>query len=257
MAKDDTLLTDTDDTNADDSTDDDALDLLTVEDTDKVDKDDDADDKDGGDDDDKDDADAKDDSDDDSADSDDDKADDKADDDKDGDDKKDDDKKDDDKKDDKDDTDSEDIEIDIPEGGQVDAENLDKFVALAKDLGLNKKQAQKIFDLNVEFAKAETVRFEADRAEWLKTIKSDEDFGMDNFEKSKELAKRAMKRFANDELKGLLDATGFGDHPDVFKLMVNVGRAMGEAEFFDGKGNLGDEDRDTADVLFGDMTGKK
>ncbi len=68
-----------------------------------------------------------------------------------------------------------------------------------------------------------------------------------------------MERFGSPELDALLIASGFGDHPDVFKLMTNIGRAMGEADFLEGKGNLGDDEKDTADLLFGDMgaDGKK
>ena len=138
----------------------------------------------------------------------------------------------------------------------VDKEVLAEFVTLAKTLKLDSEQAQNIIDLQVKLAKKSSDDFDIQRAEWVKASKEDADYGLDNFPQSQEHAKRAMQKFGNDSLKTLLDDSGFGDHTDVFKLFVNIGRAMGEDSFVDGKGNLGDtSDKHAADVMFDDMKG--
>ena len=143
--------------------------------------------------------------------------------------------------------------MEFPEDVVVDKDIKEKFIATVKELGLSSEQAQKIVDLQVELAKKSSAQFDADQLKWRQECKDDTDFGGDKFDESLVLAKKAMDKFGSPELKGLLEATGFGDHPQVFKLMTNIGRAMGEADFLEGRTNLSNDDRETADVLFDDM----
>lgn len=136
---------------------------------------------------------------------------------------------------------------------QVDDEVLGKFKDLAKELGLKSEGAQKIFDLQAELAKKQAEGYEAEQKAWQKELKDDPDYGQDNYEKTVTSAKKAMNAFTTPELRQLLDNSGFGDHPEVVKFAANVGRAMGEADFIDGKHTLSNDDKRSADVLFGDM----
>lgn len=125
------------------------------------------------------------------------------------------------------------------EGVEVNKEALEVFVKTANEAGLNAEQAQKFVDLQMDMAKKQVESLAAERKTWVEGIKSDPEFGGAQYEKSLETARRAMQQFASPELRALLNATGFGDHPEVFRLMVKIGKAMGEAKF-----TTGDQDKD-------------
>lgn len=144
-------------------------------------------------------------------------------------------------------------EFKLPDGVTLDPGTLTEFQEMAKTLELSQEGAQGVVDLQVKLTQKAAEQLAAERKEWVKAIKADEDFGGGKFKESTELARRAMGAFGSKELRGLLDATGFGDHPEMFRLMVNVGRKMGEAEFVEGKSKPGKGDSTVEKRMFGDM----
>jgi hypothetical protein len=121
-------------------------------------------------------------------------------------------------------------EFKAPEGVNLDKARLDEFTAVAKELKLPADAAQKVVDLAI---KAETARAEAHAqqvSEWAEAVKADKELGGDKLTESVATAMKAID-LGPPELKELLNASGLGNHPAVFKWAHAVGKALSEDTF--------------------------
>lgn len=92
----------------------------------------------------------------------------------------------------------------------------------------------------------------------MASIKVDPEIGGEKLNANVELARKAMGRFGTPAFRQLLDDTGFGDHPEFFRMMVKIGAAMGEAEFIDTKArSITSEPDSLAQRMFGNMVPKQ
>lgn len=119
----------------------------------------------------------------------------------------------------------------LPEGFELNAEIADEFKAFAKDLKLSQESAQKNVDFGVKlinkFEEQKAAAFEAQRETWRNEIKSDKDFGGAALPENLGYVAKVFDQFAPD-LRELFATTGFGDHPQVFKAFVRIGKAISE-----------------------------
>ena len=120
----------------------------------------------------------------------------------------------------------------VPEGMTLDAAMLEQAMPLFKEAGVNQEQSQKLLDLystkmqEAEQGKLDT--FNQLRQEWADKSKSDPEFGGDKFDENIASAKAALDKFGTPELSKLLDDFGVGDHPEMIRFMVSVGRLTQE-----------------------------
>ncbi len=167
----------------------------------------------------------------------------KGDDDKD---KSDDDKKEDDKKeDDEDDKDEDkepgepldlsDLEIDLPEGMELNQEALTDLGALTGELNLSKEDATRFVPVGVKLIEADRAAqaegYETTRGEWRDTTAADKEIGWkDETEQKKQLAiaDRGLNAIGTPELRTLLNQTGLGDNPEVIRAFYKAGLAAGD-----------------------------
>lgn len=140
-----------------------------------------------------------------------------------------------------------------PEGMTVDAAMIEQAMPLFKEAGINQAQSQKFVDLyaakmqEVEQGKLDT--FNQLRQDWVKQSKSDPDFGGDKFDENIASAKAALDKFGTPELSKLLDDFGVGDHPEMIRFMVSVGRLTQEDTPGNGaRMSLGQ--KSTTDILY-------
>lgn len=128
--------------------------------------------------------------------------------------------------------DAPDLELKVPEGFEVDAEAMDALKALAKESGLKPEQAQKLVDMHVGVQKALVERADAAIAEHAKAmqaaVKADKEIGGAAFESSLKVAKATLSRFGTPELVAAVDESGLGNHPELIRLLVRVGKATSE-----------------------------
>lgn len=122
----------------------------------------------------------------------------------------------------------EEIKLKFPDGATVDEALLGKFVPLAKDLGLKSEGAQKLADLFVEAQKAVETRHMETITQWAEEAKADKEIGGAAFDANLAIAQKAMSRFLTPGLKEVLGKTGLGNHKDVIKLFVNIGKSISE-----------------------------
>lgn len=138
------------------------------------------------------------------------------------------------------------------EGVELDTEALKDFEPVARDLNLTNEQAQKLVDAypkilaGVQQRQAEA--WQAQTEQWAADVKADKEIGGDKLTANLSAAQRALDLFGTPELKEYLNTTGLGNHPDLVKTFVKIGKAMSEDGMVDGS-NQGQ--RSAAEVLYG------
>lgn len=143
-------------------------------------------------------------------------------------------------------------EFQAAEGVELDTEALKDFEPVARDLNLTNEQAQKLVDAypkilaGVQQRQAEA--WQAQTEQWAADVKADKEIGGDKLTSNLSAAQRALDQFGTPELKEYLNTTGLGNHPDLVKTFVKIGKAMSEDGMVDGS-NQGQ--RSAAEVLYG------
>lgn len=121
-------------------------------------------------------------------------------------------------------------EFKAPDGIELDKARVAEFTAIAKELKLPADAAQKVVDLAIQ---AEVKRAEAHAtqvADWAAEVKADKVLGGDKLAESTAIAMKAID-LGPPELKDLLNSSGLGNHPAVFKWAHAVGKALSEDTF--------------------------
>lgn len=135
----------------------------------------------------------------------------------------------------------------VPEG-YYDPAVADRVSSVAKDLKLPQEAAQRLLDV----AAAEVTAYKAQSAAntdrivagWETTSKADKEIGGVDYEKNVGLAQAALKKFGTEALlKGLSDS-GFGNHPELVRTFMRIGKAMKEDDFIGGGNDSGSAPKD-------------
>jgi len=123
-------------------------------------------------------------------------------------------------------------DLQAPEGAQFNPESLGEFKALATEMKLPKEQAQKLADLGVKAIQRQQEQFmqaiAAEHARWAEASRTDPEYGGDKLDESLGLANRALSEFASPEMLKLLTENKLGNHPEIIRTFVRVGRAISE-----------------------------
>lgn len=123
-------------------------------------------------------------------------------------------------------------EFKFADGVKVDEARLAKFSETAKGLKLSQEQAQSLADIYAEAVaegqasqqKAWTEMVDG----WAEQARTDKEFGGANFEANVGLAKKVIDKYGTPELRETLNQTGLGNHPDLIRLLVKVGKDISE-----------------------------
>ncbi|EAA1242393.1 peptidase [Salmonella enterica subsp. enterica serovar Ohio] len=143
-------------------------------------------------------------------------------------------------------------EFQAAEGVELDTEALKEFEPVAREMNLTNEQAQKLVDVypkilaGVQQRQAEA--WQQTTEQWAADVKADKEIGGDKLTSNISAAQRALDQFGTPELKEYLNTTGLGNHPDLVKTFVKIGKAMSEDGMVTG-GN--DGQRSAAEVLYG------
>lgn len=136
--------------------------------------------------------------------------------------------------------------FDAPEGVELDKAQVDQFKALAKDLNLPADKAKAIADIAI---KAEVQRREAFAAQtkaWGDAVAADKELGSPE---NQALARKAIDTFGTPELREILNVTGLGNHPEMVRLALRIGKSISEDKVL-GKSAGEAPARDFASLLY-------
>lgn len=124
------------------------------------------------------------------------------------------------------------IELKFPDGVALDTKLMDGFKATAKEIGLDSPKAQQLADLYLEhqqaLAKAHEEEARAVVAQWRAEVDQDKEFGGAALQENLALAAKAIDRFGGEELRQVLEQSGFGDHPAFVRAFIRIGKQLRE-----------------------------
>ena len=140
------------------------------------------------------------------------------------------------------------------EGLLIEPARIDAVLADGKAKGWSKEQVQEA--LNSEhgvinsYVEGEKAKLKQEQDAWYEAAKSDKEIGGDGFTVNVELGKRVIDRFGNDIVKKILVETGADVHPEIMRMFVRIGKAMGpDSLVMPGAGGSADQGR-LADRLY-------
>jgi len=144
--------------------------------------------------------------------------------------------------------------LELPDGMTLDQVVVDRFAPLME--GMDQATAQKFATAFAELRQADaTDRIEAfsqQKQEWFDVSRSDKEFGGDKFDESAKLAVQAVEKFGTPELRQFMDDYGVGNHPELIRFMVKVGRATQEDNPGGGVGGTSSTPQDRVSILYPD-----
>lgn len=149
-------------------------------------------------------------------------------------------------------------ELKPSENSLLDQGKLDDLIAYAKANNLSQEQAQALLNKEeallssyaqaTEAAQAEAIAKASE--EWKQQAMADKEIGGPEFNKNVELAHRALKQFGNETMTKFLNETGFGNHPDVVRMFMRIGRAMAEDKIVSSNAH-GGQSKSLEEVFYG------
>lgn len=151
-----------------------------------------------------------------------------------------------------------DYDLKPPEGSLVSADEAKALTERAKKAGLSKEQAegllQERIDASQSLMKRQNIAMGEARKQWMEEAKADPVFGGDKFAESAEKARRVIDRFASPELKKMLDETGFGNNPYVFRFVASIASAFSEDQLVRGQTGASEGKKSREEILYGKTT---
>src|SRR5437867_4372438 len=114
------------------------------------------------------------------------------------------------------------------------SEDAAKIAEYSRSQGFNAEQAQTLVDLIQDRASALTARqladYDRETKAWAEQVKTDKELGGLKLQETQRNLGRVMDRFApkDSAFRKLLDATGYGNHPEFVRFVSKIGQAMAE-----------------------------
>jgi len=145
-------------------------------------------------------------------------------------------------------------EFKAPEGTTFDPVLLGEFESVARDLNMTNEAAQKLVEtmgpkVTAQVVAAQQAQFQQMNNGWIEATKTDKEFGGDKLTENLAVAKKALDATATPELRTLLNETGLGNHPEVIRHFLKIGKALSEDGFVPG-GTAPNSGKSAAAVLY-------
>jgi hypothetical protein len=141
----------------------------------------------------------------------------------------------------------------MPEGIQLDETLMTDALPLFKEMGLTQDAAQKLVDFQATRVQADAQKqvdaFNQLKTEWREQSANDKEFGGEAFNENVKLAQAAVNKFGTPELKTLMEDYGVGNHPEMLRFMVKVGKLTAE-DVPGSTGSGGEGQKDVVSTLY-------
>lgn len=131
--------------------------------------------------------------------------------------------------------------LDVPEGMELDKASLEQFTEIAKTHKLPKDAFEALGKIAIAREEARAEAYKEQVAKWESEVKADPEVGGEKLAENLVGVRALVEEFGGPdggkELKELLNATGMGNHPLLFKFCQRVSKALGEDRLARGQGN--------------------
>lgn len=137
------------------------------------------------------------------------------------------------------------------EGSFLNAKDLEKIAAAARERGLSQQDAQAFL---VDQEKEVADRIDAQSQAWAEEAQNDKEIGGAAFNENVQLAKRLVDRFGSERLKQEMNRLGYGNHPEWIRLFSKIGKHfVDDKAVFPGSSGSGKVDKSLEEILYPDM----
>lgn len=141
----------------------------------------------------------------------------------------------------------------LPEGIELDPQSLTEAKQLFAADGLSQERAQSYVDLYAgklkEAVEAPYRLWAETQRDWQQAVRADREIGGAKLSSNLAVAAKAVDRFGGDALRQALNLSGAGNHPDVVRAFIRIGKAISEDALVLGRG-VAHEHRSRADRLY-------
>lgn len=155
-------------------------------------------------------------------------------------------------------------DVKLADDSLISDERKEKIESFAKDRGFSNEHAQSLVNEVVNEAVEEAVTLyqeatlenakELADVTWPQQCKDDKEIGGDDYAKNAELSKRAREATSSPEFNKILLETGYGNHPEVVRHFLRLGKMMSDDQLVLGGGKGPIKEKDAADVFYGEGT---
>lgn len=125
-----------------------------------------------------------------------------------------------------------DFEVTLPEGYEIEPVIMDEFKQVARSLNLTREQAQNLVSLQSKLteqtAQTQAQIYAQGIQKWAEVARADREIGGVEFDRNVAVARKAIQTFGSRDLIDFVNTSGVGNHPELIRMLVRVGKAMGE-----------------------------
>lgn len=152
-------------------------------------------------------------------------------------------------------------DLKLPDGSLLHASHVEKIATDAKALGLSQEQAQGMLNresqLRASYVEAAQEELNQKSEAWVEEIRADKELGGAEFERTAEMSKRFIDRFADAETKQTLNDTKLGNHPGLVRMIARAAKLMSEDTMVIPGAQVGVQKKSAADILYGSTPAAK
>ena len=145
----------------------------------------------------------------------------------------------------------------LPENAAVDPEIMGEYKKAAKEIGLTQEQAQNLASMGAKMAEKITSQalaaHEQRVATWEAETKADPEIGGEQLQANLSVIPPVLKAFGSENLVNFMNETGIGNHPELVKFFVKVGKAMSEDTLLPGGSTTPGGQKTLAQTLYPNM----
>lgn len=140
-------------------------------------------------------------------------------------------------------------DLQAPEGSLLDESAVERIAAEAKKQGLSQDQAQDLLHRADKIA--EDDRDLRERT-WRNQVVEDLEIGGRHLAETTTMAQAALERFGSDDLRAMLETTGYGSNPAVIRFLRDIGRAISQDKLVKGSTatDKRSDDRPIEDIIY-------
>jgi len=121
-------------------------------------------------------------------------------------------------------------DLKLPKDSALDSVALEEISQYAKEKGYTQEQAQELVnrenDAVLDYQQRQNEALAAKKKEWYDQVISDKEIGGESFNQNIEYAHRVLQKYMPKEIIEFLDKSGLGNHPELVKGFVRIGKAM-------------------------------
>ncbi len=145
-------------------------------------------------------------------------------------------------------------DLKLPEKALLKEDSIAQVTEFAKANGLSNEAAQKMLEHTNSTLAAHEKAIVDGHAEqvdlWVEMVKNDKVLGGEKFKETANDAYAATMKFASPELRKMLVETGYGNHPEMIRMMSAIGRSMRDSKIVLPDGNGDGAPKNAAEIMY-------